>query len=129
AVHAAALAEGDQLRRRAPRMPPPAAAHGEAQLLLAPGQAALERAEHAGGDARGMPIHPQHATQRLEPERMRQPAQDSVRAFVQYERLDDDGAEPRHALRQPGRNAAAVEREIGAAGAGTHTAVPYAPPA
>src|SRR5207245_1075861 len=47
-------------------------------------------------------------------------------SLVQYERLDNHRAEARHALREPGRDAATVERKIGAAGAGSHTAVQYA---
>jgi hypothetical protein len=31
-------------------------------------KAALQRADHAGSDARGVPVHPHHGAERLEPE-------------------------------------------------------------
>src|SRR5439155_391619 len=84
----------------------PPTADREPQFLLAAGEPALERAQHAGGDPRGVPVHPEHAPQRLEPERMREAAQDPVRPLLQQQRLDDDRAEASHALRQPGGDAA-----------------------
>ena len=69
---------------------------------------------HAGGDARRVPVHPHHRAERLEPERMRQPAQQLVAPVVMDDRLADDRAEPRHALGEPGRHAAAVQRQVGA---------------
>src|SRR5438477_11286650 len=73
-----------------------------------------------------MPIHPQDATQRLEPERMREAPQDAMRSLVQDEGFHDDRPELRHSLREPRRDASAVEGQVGTAGAGSHTAVQYA---
>ena len=110
AVDPGALTERDQLAGRPPGVAAAASTHGQAQLVFAPGEPALQRPEHAGGDPRRMPIHPQHASQRLEPEGVGQPPQDPVRPFVQHERLDDHGAEPRHPLREPGGDPPSVER-------------------
>src|SRR5207237_8596875 len=73
-----------------------------------------------------MPVHAEDASQRLEPERMRKPSQDAVRSFMQHERLDDDRAEPGHALREPGRYPAAMQGQVRAASACSHTPVQYA---
>src|SRR2546428_7870448 len=71
-----------------------------------------------------MPVHPHHASESLEPERMRQAAKDAVRALLQDECLDHHGAEPRHPRREPIRHAAAVQGKECAAGT-THTDVQY----
>ena len=44
---------------------------------------------------------------------MRQPPQQLVAAVVDDDRLGDHGAEPRHAVGQPLRHPAAVQRQIG----------------
>ena len=46
--------------------------------------------------------------------------QQFVAAVMIYDRLADDGAEPRHALAEPRRHPPAVQRKIGAAGAFRH---------
>jgi hypothetical protein len=56
---------------------------------------------------------------------VREPPEDAVRSFVQHQRLDDDGAEPRHPLCKPRGDATAVQRQVGAAGASSHTPVQY----
>jgi len=122
AVEADALAERAQLVGRLARVPPAPAAHVQPELVLDGTEPALERAEHARGDARAVPVHAHHAAERLEPERMRQPPQHLVTAAVQHPRLDQHAAERGHAHAQPRGHAAAVEREIGAAGA-THSNV------
>ena len=55
---------------------------------------------------------------------MGEAAQELVAAVVEHDRLGDHAAERRHALGQPRGHAAAMERQIGAAGA-THTDVQY----
>ena len=72
-------------------------------------QAALQGADDAGGDAGRMPVHAHDGAERLEPERMRQPLQEFVAAVVMDDRLGDDGAERRHARRQPRRHTSAVQ--------------------
>ena len=120
AVDAGALADRDQLLRRLARMPPAPAAHMDAELGLQRREAALERAEHARRDAGGMPVHSHHGAERLKPERMREPAQQFVAPVVMHDRLRDHGAEPRHALAQPGRHAPAMQRQVGASGPAGH---------
>ena len=81
----------------------------------------FKRADHAGGDAGGVPVHPHDGAERLKPERMRQPPQEFVAAVMMDDRLGDDGAERGHARRQPRRNASAMEGKIGAAGPSCHS--------
>ena len=83
-------------------------------------QAALERADNAGGDAGGVPVHPHHRAEGLKPERMREPAQQLVAAVMMDDRLAHDRAEPRHAGGQPLRHPPAMKRKIGAAAASCH---------
>jgi hypothetical protein len=119
-VDADALADVDELLRRLARMLAASAAHENAELALQRVEPALERAEHARRDAGGVPVHPHHGAERLEPERMRETAQQLVAPVMMHDRLADDRAEPRHARGQPGRHAAAVQGQIGAAGAARH---------
>jgi hypothetical protein len=72
-------------------------------------QAALERADDAGRDARRMPVHSHHGTEELEPKRVRQPPQEFVAAVLMHDGLSDDGAERGHACRQPLRDAPAMQ--------------------
>src|SRR5262245_54745218 len=69
AIQSNPLADGDELVRRLPRMLSAPAADVNAELALKRGERALERADHAGGDAGGMPVHSHHGAERLEPER------------------------------------------------------------
>ena len=52
-------------------------------------------------------------------------AQELVAAVVVDDRLGDHRAEPGHAVAEPGRHAAAVQGQVGAAGAGASWAAPY----
>src|SRR3982074_520393 len=94
-----------------------AAADVDAELGFERPQSALQGADHAGGDARRVPVHPHHRAERLEPERVRQAAAELVAAEMMDDRLGNDGAERRHALAKPCRYPAAVERKVSAAGA------------
>ena len=84
-------------------------------------ETALQCADHAGGDAGRMPVHAHDGAEGLEPEGMRQPPQEFIAAVVMDDGLADDGAERRHALPQPRRHAAAVERKISAACPSCHS--------
>ena len=57
---------------------------------------------------------------------MREPAQEFVAAVFDDDRLGDHRAEPRHALAEPARHAAAVQRQVGAARAAGHQRAPRA---
>jgi hypothetical protein len=77
-------------------------------------ETAFERADNARRG--GMPVHPHHGAERLEPERMRQAAQQLVAPVMVDDRLADHRAEPRHPIGQPSRDVAAMQWRIGAAG-------------
>src|SRR5207253_2378561 len=70
AVEADALADRDQLARRLPRVGAAPAADVNAELAAAQRERALQRPEHARGDAGRVPVHPHHRAERLEPERL-----------------------------------------------------------
>ena len=57
---------------------------------------------------------------------MGEPAQELVAAVFDDDRLRDDRAERGHALAEPARHAAAVQRQIGAAAAAGHQRTPVA---
>ncbi len=120
AVEADALPEARELVRGAPRMLAAAAADMDAELAGERAKAPLQRADHARGDAGGMPVHAHHGAEGLEPERMRQPAQEFLAAVVMHDRLADHGSERGHPAREPGRHAAAMERQVCASGPRCH---------
>src|SRR5215216_2825227 len=101
-------------------MPAATAADMQAKLSTQRLQATLQRTQHAGGDAGGMPVHAHYRAERLEPEGMGQAAQELVAAVVMDDRLADHGAEPRHALGKPWRNPAPMQRQVGASGSLSH---------
>jgi hypothetical protein len=108
-VDADALAEQAQLVWRLPRMLSAAAAHVDAEFVGEWSQAALEGTDDAGCDAGRMPVHPHDGAERLEPEGVRQALQEFVAAVMVHDRLRDDGAERRHARRQPRRHTSAMQ--------------------
>src|SRR5207248_9692047 len=91
AVETRPLAEGEELSRRLARLRPAAAADDDSELLLAARETALQSPEDARRYPARVPVHPHHAPERLEPERMREPAQDAVRPFFEEQGRDDDG--------------------------------------
>src|ERR1700712_3984500 len=97
-----------------------AAADVDAEFALKRRKPALQGADHAGGDAGGMPVHSHHGAERLKPERMRQPLQELVASVVMDDGLADDGAERAQARAQPWRNAPAVKGKIRAAAPSCH---------
>ena len=74
AVEPDPIADRDQFMRRLARVIAAPAADMDAELSGQRRQATLQRADDARGDAGGMPVHPHHRAERLEPEGMRQPA-------------------------------------------------------
>ncbi len=64
-----------------------------------------------------VPVHAHHAAEGLEPERIAEPGEQAVAAVVEEHGFGDGGAERFHPAGQPGRDAPAVQREIGDAGA------------
>ena len=79
---------------------PASAADVDAELVRLRIQSPLQRAHHRRRDAGGVPVHPHHRAQRLEPERIAQPRQKRGSAVVIAATLSDDrGAERRHPRR------------------------------
>jgi hypothetical protein len=72
AIETDAFAEKTQFVRSLSGVPATPAAHVNAQFIGKRAQAALEGADHAGGDTGGMPIHSHDRAERLEPEGVRQ---------------------------------------------------------
>ena len=125
AVEADPVADRDELMRGLARMRAASAADIEAEFACERIEPALQRPDDGGRDARRMPVHAHDGAERLEPERMGEPAQELVAAIFDDDRLSDDRAEPGHAHGQPARHAPAVQRQVGAAGtAGGHGAAP-----
>ena len=75
-------------------------------------QSTFQRANDAGRDARGVPIHDR--AEGLKPERMGEPAQQFVAAIVMDNRFAHDGTKARHAVAEPFRHSPTMERKIGA---------------
>ena len=101
-------------------MPAAAATDMDAKLVRERGQATLQRADHAGRDARGMPVHAHHRAEGLEPERVGEAPQQLLAAIMMDDRFADHGAEAGHPIRQPFRHAPAMQREIGASSSARH---------
>jgi hypothetical protein len=110
AIHADKFADREQFAGRLSRMPAASAADVNAQLARQRLQPAFERAEYAGGDAGGMPIHSHHSAEGLEPEGVRKAAQEFVTAVLMDDGFRDDRAQAAHPLRQPFRNVPAMQR-------------------
>src|SRR3954447_11455288 len=120
AIEADAVAELQQLIWRLARMLAPAAADIDAELVLERTKSALQRADHGSGDAGGVPVHPHHSAERLEPERMGQPLEERIATVMMHDRLRDDRAQRGHGAGKPRWNPSGVERKIGAAGTSSH---------
>ena len=115
-----AFPDRNELLRRLSRMFSAAAADMDPKLSRARRQAALQRADHARGDAGGMPIHSHHRPEGLKPEGMGEAAQQLVAAIVMDDRLANDSAEAGHAIRQPSRYISAMQRQIRASRSACH---------
>src|SRR3954466_1300567 len=120
AVETDALAQLTQFVWRLPRMLPPSAADVDAKLAGKWFQSALEGADNTGGDAGRVPVHAHDCTERLEPEWMRESLKEFIPAVMVDNRLSDDGAERRHACRQPGRYPPAMQGKNRGAGTSCH---------
>ena len=124
AVETDPVTDRDKLMRRLARVTAAPAANMDAEFSGQGCQAALQRADDAGGDTGGMPVHPHHCAERLEPKGMRQPAQQLVAAILEDDRLGDHRAQSGHAIAQPFRHAATVKRQVRTAGTAHHQRIP-----
>ena len=85
-----------------------------AEFVTARRQSPLQGSNDTRRNARGVPVHAHDGTERLKPEGICEASQQLVPTIVMYDGLRHDGTEPDHPVRQPPRNVAAVERQIGA---------------
>ena len=120
AVEADLVPDRDEFARGLSGVSPAPAADVDAELLLQRRQPALERADDAGRDAGGMPVHPHDGAEGLKPKRICQPAQQLVAAVMVHHGLGHHRAQPGHAVRQPFRHLAAVQRQISTARSSRH---------
>jgi len=90
------------------------AADVNTELILERGEAALERADYAGGNSRRMPVHAHDSAEGLEPERIGKPPQQLVAAVMMDYGFAHHRAETSHAIGEPLRHAPAMQRKIGA---------------
>ena len=111
AVEADPVADRDELVRGLARMRAASAADIEAEFAGERIEPALQGPDDGGRDARRMPVHAHDGAERLEPERMGEPAQELVAAVFDDDRLRDDRAEPGH---PHGRASAARARRAAA---------------
>jgi hypothetical protein len=96
------------------------AAHMQAKFLFKRLQPAFQCADHAGGDAGGMPIHSHHCAERLKPEGVCKTAQQFVPAIMVHDCLADDRSQPRHPGGKPLWDMTPMKGQIGATGASRH---------
>ena len=108
------LSDRCELTRRLSRLFAATAADMDAEFAGQRLEPSLQRADHARGYARGMPVHAHNRAERLKPERVSEAAQKLVAAISVDDRLGDDRAEAAHAGREPRRHPPAVQRQIGA---------------
>src|SRR5260370_17249988 len=112
AVKSHAVPDRDQLLRRLPRILSAPAPPMKPKSFLNRFQPTFERADHARGDARRVPIHAHHRAKGLEPEWMRQTPQELVAPIMMHDGVRDDGAKSNQAVRKPSRDGTAVQRQI-----------------
>ena len=67
-----------------------------------------------------MPVHSHDRAERLEPERMGEPAEKLIAAELMDDRFGDHGAKAGHAVAQPFRNPPTMEGQIGTSGSLRH---------
>jgi hypothetical protein len=90
------------------------------KLIRERNQAALQGADHARCDARGMPIHAHHRAEGLEPERVGKAAQQLVAAIMMDDRFAHHRAEAGHSICQPIWHLPAMQRKIGTSSSSCH---------
>ncbi len=127
AFYSTGVGESEKFFRRLARVLSAAAANDDAQFMRLWIQPALQRAEHRSGDAGGMPIHPHHASQRLEPEWIAEAGEELRSAVVMHDSFGDGRTQLGHALRKPARDTSSVQRQFGNSGA-LHTSMIERPP-
>jgi hypothetical protein len=104
------VGKSEELIRGLPLVAAAAAAYIDAKFTGPGVQAALERAHHGGRNPGRVPVHAEHRSKRLESKRIAQSGQQLGPAVVLDHGRRDRCPQRRHARRQPGGDATAVER-------------------
>src|SRR5262245_20548000 len=117
AVEAATVGDRTEFVRRIARESAAPAANIKTQLFSTRSEAALERAHNGSRDSRGVPIHPHDRAQRLKPKRIAQSREKRRSAVIMNDGFGDGRAKFGHALGEPLRHAAAMQRQICGSGA------------
>src|SRR5687767_1098917 len=114
AVHPEPVSICDELCGSAPRDFTLSAGHKNSQLMLARGEAFLERPADCGRDPARVPVKPENAAERLKPVRVREALQEGRAAVLEDYDLRDGRRELGHAIEEPPRSLAPMERKGGA---------------
>src|SRR5437773_3166246 len=101
-------------------MPPPATALMDPQLDPERREPALQRADHARGDPRRVPVHSHNGPERLEPEGVGETPQQLIAPVVMDNCLADHRAQAGHPVCEPLRDMSAVQRKIGSPSSSSH---------
>ena len=80
----------------------------ESKIGISRIQAALQRAHDGSRDPGRMPIHSQHATERLEPEWITEAGEKAAYAILENDMFGDGSAELRHTIGEPRRDMPAM---------------------
>src|SRR4051812_37464530 len=83
-------------------------------------EAALERADDAGGNTGGVPVHPHHGPEGLDQEGVGQPAQQPPTPVMQDNGLAQTSGEAGHRVGEPLRDSPAMQGKVGASGSSGH---------
>src|SRR2546423_10648320 len=123
AVHAEPGANLVQLEGRPPGDLALTARDIDAEVAAPRGETFLERAADGCRDPARVPVEPQYAAERLEPVWVGEPREECRASMAQDDRLGDLGGELPHAIEQPARGFAAVQRQRRTSGAMRHAAI------
>jgi hypothetical protein len=116
AVQAGLLADRAQLIGRSAGMLAAPAAYIQAKVASPRIQSAFQGPEYRRRDPGRVPVHAHHGSERLEPEGIAETRQELGAPVVQDDTLCDRGTERGHPVCKPGRDSAAVQRQIGDSG-------------
>ena len=109
AVETHPLACCDELVRGLSRIFPTSTTDMDAELSLERTQPTLQRTDDTRRDTGGVPVHSHHSAKRLEPERVRETAQQFVTTVMMDNRFADHRPEPGHSIGEPLGNLSTVQ--------------------
>ena len=106
------LARRADFSRRLARRGPLPAAGVKLQILFETADPFLHRSSDSGGDTARVPVEPEHASERLKPERIRQPPQHLLGPVLGNDVRGDLARQFHHAREEPRRCLPPVQREL-----------------